>query len=206
MRRGAMVKALAVCSPNPYIQIYKVGPFLLEVIKALIPQPLLLLAMEEYFVTGSVDTLAKLYDCTNAISTYGMPRFTRSEKILLRQSEQRDVLAERYLEATGVQSSSNQELSEDLEEKGSASSHQIRGSSKSSRDSHHTAESITRDLTQTSSQAHAPSPIPKDPRKRPRVPRDTHIFETEAQFAHVTVPIRIPMTVFDEDVGDVSCV
>ena len=26
MRRGAMVKAMAVCSPYPYIGIYKVGP------------------------------------------------------------------------------------------------------------------------------------------------------------------------------------
>lgn len=27
MRRGAMVKAMAICSPFPYIGIYKVGPY-----------------------------------------------------------------------------------------------------------------------------------------------------------------------------------
>ena len=39
--------------------------------------------------------------------------------------------------------------------------------------------------------------------RRKGVPRDTHFYETEARFQKITVPIRIPMTVFDEDVGDV---
>jgi hypothetical protein len=36
------------------------------------------------------------------------------------------------------------------------------------------------------------------------VPKDTHFFETQTFFENVKVPIRIPMTTFEEDVGDVS--
>lgn len=37
-------------------------------------------------------------------------------------------------------------------------------------------------------------------------PKDTHFFDTTATFQKISVPIRIPLAVFDEDVGDVSSV
>jgi hypothetical protein len=36
------------------------------------------------------------------------------------------------------------------------------------------------------------------------LPRDTHWYETKVEFRGIKVPIRIPMTTFDEDVGEVS--
>ena len=36
------------------------------------------------------------------------------------------------------------------------------------------------------------------------LPRDTHWYETKVEFRGIKVPIRIPMTTFPEDVGEVS--
>lgn len=36
------------------------------------------------------------------------------------------------------------------------------------------------------------------------LPRDTHWFETGVEFQGIKVPMRIPMTTFAEDVGEVS--
>lgn len=49
-----------------------------------------------------------------------------------------------------------------------------------------------------------PSLMPQAKDKAVLVPKDTHFFETRAYFQRVMVPIRIPMTTFEEDVGDVS--
>ena len=165
-------------------------------------KPLLLLAMEEYFLFGSVDTLAKLYDCCNSISTYGMPKFTRNEKILLRQSEHKDILIERYLEEIKpAHTEDDFDQTENLDDGDRSPKRQSR-SADTGRISRQSMGS--RKLSSGSSQFHAASSSTKEARRRKGVPRDTHVFETEAQFAQVTVPIRIPMTVFDEDVGDVS--
>lgn len=45
---------------------------------------------------------------------------------------------------------------------------------------------------------------PPPPGKGKRVSKDTHYFETGAWFRGISVPIRIPLATFDEEVGDVS--
>ncbi|WVR06325.1 hypothetical protein IAU60_003356 [Kwoniella sp. DSM 27419] len=211
MRRGAMVKAMAICTPNPYIGIYK---------------PLLLLALEEYFMSPSPEILARLYDSANAISTAGMPKLNRFERILLRSSERKDLLEDKFglTEAVG----GVQEISDELPgEAGSTSGAEgMRpGSSVGHRKTTSTSSAprITRKGSSNSSQFHLATPPSKeaglssentstqaqllgDTAKRRGVPRDTHFFETEARFKKITVPIRIPMTVFDEDVGDYSLI
>ncbi|ORY28496.1 putative cell polarity protein [Naematelia encephala] len=172
VRRGAQVKALAICTPNPYIGIYK---------------PLLLLALEEYFIDPSAEVLARLYDSANGISTAGMPHFSRDERILLRASDKKDLLEERFgleNEEDGIENLSTEGKPPPLPRKGSTGSVQF---NKPQLGGYH---STTSDI---------------EP-KRKGVPRDTHFFETEARFKRITVPIRIPMTVFDEDVGDYSII
>ncbi|WWC88583.1 uncharacterized protein L201_003495 [Kwoniella dendrophila CBS 6074] len=227
MRRGAMVKAMAICTPNPYIGIYK---------------PLLLLALEEYFLSPSPEILARLYDSANAISTAGMPRLTRYERILLRSSERKDLLEEKFgltEPLTGTE--------ENFEEIASETGHIFlegtqeslpRPASGSAMSNHRKTLSsssgirmgmVRKGSSGSTSQAHLATPPSKEGRltpdtgtnysyanptiadqhnhtKRKGVPRDTHFFETEARFKKITVPIRIPMTVFDEDVGDYSII
>ncbi|WRT67755.1 uncharacterized protein IL334_004727 [Kwoniella shivajii] len=230
MRRGAMVKAMAICTPNPYIGIYK---------------PLLLLALEEYFISPSPEILARLFDSANAISTAGMPRLTRYERILLRCSERKDLFEEKFgvIEVnTGTQEvfqdlpseygqryvSTSSEGSETLKDSvngrsGSGGPNSTSTSTTTSTSGHRKTLSsssgvrMVRKGSASSSQFYLATPPSKEGRSTPEVgygestkrigvPRDTHFFETEARFKKITVPIRIPMTVFDEDVGDYSLI
>ena len=35
-------------------------------------------------------------------------------------------------------------------------------------------------------------------------PKDTHFFDTVAEYSGLSIPIRIPLSIFPEEVGDVS--
>ncbi|WVF69207.1 hypothetical protein IAT40_003983 [Kwoniella sp. CBS 6097] len=233
MRRGAMVKAMAICTPNPYIGIYK---------------PLLLLALEEYFLSPSPEILARLFDSANAISTAGMPRLNRYERILLRSSERKDLFEEKFgitepLSGTkevfddiaipgpggggasdthGSGSGEGQDGSRSNSASAAGSgSRSVPGSGSGHRKtiSSSSGARMVRKGSASSSQFYLATPPSREGRltpdtgggggegaKRKGVPRDTHFFETEARFKKITVPIRIPMTVFDEDVGDYSII
>lgn len=178
VRRGAMVKAMAIATPYPHIGIYK---------------PLLLLALDEYFNNPSPDVLAKLYDSANNISVAGMPKFNRYEQILLRQSDRKDMFENRF----GQQHTAHAAEDDGAEVSSIAEASTRAPSISSSR------PPVTRKDSSSSSQVYMSY---NDMPKRHGVPRDTHFFETEAKFKKITVPIRIPMTVFDEDVGDYSII
>ncbi|ODN98332.1 hypothetical protein L198_03576 [Cryptococcus wingfieldii CBS 7118] len=207
MRRGAMVKALAICTPNPYIGIYK---------------PLLLLALEEYFNNPSPEILSRLYDSANAISTAGMPRLSRNERILLRSSERKDLFEEKFGIAepgSGTQETFEIGSSEDHSSGEGARSEELHAASMGHRKTLSSSSGI-RMTRKGSSQSSRMLGTPSSSReggvtpdfgmgeggRRKGVPRDTHFFETEARFKKITVPIRIPMTIFDEDVGDYSII
>lgn len=81
VRRGATVKALAICTDKPYIQIYK---------------PLLLLALEDFYQNPSPSVLAKLFDSLNGIIKVGCPTLSREEKLILRSSDRRDLFEDRF--------------------------------------------------------------------------------------------------------------
>jgi hypothetical protein len=112
-----------------------------------------------------------------------MPSFTRNEKILLRSSEQKRLLVEKYQDELS-------KLYAEGEDDGEGDGRRTRQSS---------ASSVM------------PSVFEKDRRKdgeevgvEKSLPRDTHWFETKVEFRGIKVPIRIPMTTFAEDVGEVS--
>ncbi|WVQ71892.1 hypothetical protein IAR50_001434 [Cryptococcus sp. DSM 104548] len=207
MRRGAMVKALAICTPNPYIGIYK---------------PLLLLALEEYFNSPSPEILSRLYDSANAISTAGMPHLSRNERILLRSSERKDLFEEKFGIAdsgSGTQETFEGGSSDDHSSGEGARSEELHSASKGHRKTLSSSSGIRmtrKGSSQSSHMLRTPSSseggvmpdfgIASEGGRRKGVPRDTHFFETEARFKKITVPIRIPMTIFDEDVGDYSII
>lgn len=181
VRRGAMVKAMAIATPHPYIGIYK---------------PLLLLALEEYFTNPSHEILARLYDAANQISTAGMPTLTREERILLRQSDRKDLFGSRFgLHDVGDESEAISSTMSSAHGHDTASKGRTASNGSSVRPS-----MIRKGSTSSSSVVQGDSSLIH----RRGVPRDTHFFETEAKFRKITVPIRIPMTVFEEEVGDVS--
>jgi hypothetical protein len=139
----------------------------------------LLLALEEYFTSPSDDVLRRLFDTCNSIPTDGMPSFTRNEKILLRSSERKDLLVEKYIE----------EINNLYQQDGEG--RRTRQSSNSSM--MHSVFEKDRDRKKD---------VLEDAERS--LPRDTHWYETKVEFRGIKVPIRIPMTTFAEDVGEVS--
>ncbi|KAF9225807.1 spindle pole body interacting protein [Gyrodon lividus] len=80
-RRGAVVKAMAICTRHPFIQIFK---------------PVLLLALDDYFANPSQDCLARLFDAINSMDITGAPDLTRYERLIMRASDRKDIFAELF--------------------------------------------------------------------------------------------------------------
>ncbi|RFU76331.1 mesa [Trichoderma arundinaceum] len=81
VKRGAIVKAMAICTRHPFLHIYK---------------PLLLLALEEYFKSPVPETLSMLYDSVNAMDLSLMPRLSLLERNLLLASDNKDLFVEKF--------------------------------------------------------------------------------------------------------------
>ncbi|KAF9816590.1 hypothetical protein IEO21_03991 [Rhodonia placenta] len=80
-RRGAVVKAMAICTRHPFIQIFK---------------PVLLMALDDYFANPSQDCLSRLFDAVNSMDISMVPVLTRHEKLIMRTSERKDVFLEKF--------------------------------------------------------------------------------------------------------------
>ncbi|KAK8082379.1 spindle pole body interacting protein [Apiospora saccharicola] len=81
VKRGAVVKAMAICTRHPFLHIYK---------------PLLLLALEEYFKSPVPETLAMLYDAVNNMDLSLMPKLSLLERHLLLASDNKDLFVEKF--------------------------------------------------------------------------------------------------------------
>ncbi|KOS18517.1 Protein mesA [Escovopsis weberi] len=81
VKRGAVVKAMAICTRHPFLHIYK---------------PLLLLALEEYFKSPKPETLSMLYESVNAMDLSLMPKLSLLERNLLLASENKDLFVEKF--------------------------------------------------------------------------------------------------------------
>ncbi|KAH9947502.1 spindle pole body interacting protein [Amylocystis lapponica] len=80
-RRGAVVKAMAICTRHPFIQILK---------------PVLLMALDDYFANPSQDCLARLFDAVNSIDISMAPKLSWHEKLIMRTSDRKDVFIEKF--------------------------------------------------------------------------------------------------------------
>lgn len=81
VRRGAIVKAMAICTRHSFIEIFK---------------PVLLMALDDYFSDPSQDCLARLFDAVNSMDISNTPRLSRYEKLIMRTSERKDLFIEKY--------------------------------------------------------------------------------------------------------------
>lgn len=80
-KRGAVVKAMAICTRHPFLHIYK---------------PLLLLALEEYFKSPFPETLEHLYNAVNSMDLSLMPRLSMLERHILLASDTKDLFVEKF--------------------------------------------------------------------------------------------------------------
>ncbi|KAI9812119.1 MAG: hypothetical protein M1826_002949 [Phylliscum demangeonii] len=81
VKRGWVVKAMAICTRHSFLHIYK---------------PLLLLALEEYFKSPYPETLASLYDAVNSMDLSLMPRLSIFERYILQASDAKDLFLEKF--------------------------------------------------------------------------------------------------------------
>ncbi|KAK3723024.1 hypothetical protein LTR37_002170 [Vermiconidia calcicola] len=147
VKRGAVVKAMAICTRHSFLHIYK---------------PLLLLALQQYFANPVMETLASLYEAVNSMDLSLMPRLSFHERSILQSSEAKDLFLEKF-EAIIAQ----------------------RMASNNNNPQQNTAAAAT---------------------SRFGLPRDTHSFETIVHYTSVPVPIKIPVALSPETVGDFSLV
>ncbi|KAH8431820.1 AFI1/MesA family protein [Aspergillus melleus] len=81
VKRGAVVKAMAICTRHSFLHIYK---------------PLLLLALEDYFKSPYPETLASLYDAVNNMDLSLMPKMSLLERQILQSSNSKDMFIEKF--------------------------------------------------------------------------------------------------------------
>ncbi|KAG9299886.1 hypothetical protein G9A89_005415 [Geosiphon pyriformis] len=148
-RRGAVVKAMAICTKHQFLHIYK---------------PILLLALENYFRNPSIDCLASLYEAVNTMDVSFMPRFSPQEKVILRASESKDLFEEKF-----------EEFEKNKQENQNNRSNQP-----------------TTSVAEISSKGN--------------VHKDRHFYETKVHYNGINLPIRVPLTINPEEVGDFSLI
>ncbi|KAH7023766.1 docking domain of Afi1 for Arf3 in vesicle trafficking-domain-containing protein [Ilyonectria destructans] len=169
VKRGAIVKAMAICTRHPFLHIYK---------------PLLLLALEEYFKSPVPETLAMLYDAVNAMDLSLMPKLSILERHLLQASDNKDLFVEKFEQMIQLR------IAEDQAE-----------------------EPIDQTLD-TSRSPPKPTGISRAGTKAHveggqsiySVPRDTHEFESKVMYKGIPIPIKVPVAVMPETVGDFSLI
>lgn len=83
VKRGAIVKAMAICTRHPFLHIYK---------------PLLLLALEDYFKSPYPETLESLYNAVNEMDLSLMPRLSLLERHIMQASDTKDMFVEKFEE------------------------------------------------------------------------------------------------------------
>ena len=166
-KRGAVVKAMAICTRHPFLHIYK---------------PLLLLALDEYFKSPHPATLASLYEAVNTMDLSLMPRLSLLERHLLQASENKDLFVEKFEQMIQIRMAEDKgepvESIEALSESPERRPDLVRNGTKA----HVTAHSVY------------------------SVPRDTHEFETRVVYNGIPIPIKVPVAVSPETVGDFSLI
>ncbi|KAJ2864463.1 hypothetical protein GGH94_002915 [Coemansia aciculifera] len=178
VRRGAIVKAMAVCTRHRFIHIY---------------QAILMLALENYYRAPTEDTLAELYKSANQMDLACMPQLSRHETTILRFSDDQNMFEERFMQLENerklldslVRDSERLDLAQDSTLAELAASDDAGVAAR---------RGTVSDVS--ASRMRAPSTRNKDRR----------FFDTEIVYSGVKLPIRVPMTVYPEEIGDFSLI
>jgi hypothetical protein len=139
-----------------------------------------LLALEDYFKMPVPETLAALYTAVNTMDLSLMPRLTILERHLLQASDNNDLFVEKFEQM--IQMRMAEEMGQSTE---------------SSRN-----PEKTRNLTRIGTKDH----VQGQSQSEYSVPRDTHEFETKVVYNGIPIPIKVPVAISPETVGDFSLI
>jgi hypothetical protein len=176
VKRGAIVKAMAICTRHPFLHIYK---------------PLLLLALEEYFRSPVPETLAMLYTAVNAMDLSLMPKLSLLERHLLLASDNKDLFVEKFVQMIQMR------MAEDSDQ----DPRQLQQQQIYRPDTAATEMPPRRPgISRAGTKAHF------EGQSTYSIPRDTHEFETKVFYKGIPIPIKVPVAVMPETVGDFSLI
>ncbi|KAJ2831777.1 hypothetical protein FBU31_002207, partial [Coemansia sp. 'formosensis'] len=166
VRRGAIVKAMAVCTRHRFIHIY---------------QAILMLALENYYRAPTEDTLAELYKSANQMDLACMPQLSRHETTILRFSDDQNMFEERFM-----QLENERKLLDSL----------VRDSERLDLAQDSTLAEITAgDDTGAITRRGTVSDVSASRMRAPSTRnKDRRFFDTEIVYSGVKLPIRVPMT------------
>ncbi|KAK1750696.1 spindle pole body interacting protein [Echria macrotheca] len=168
VKRGAVVKAMAICTRHPFLHIYK---------------PLLLLALEEYFKSPVPETLSMLFNAVNEMDLSLMPKLSLLERHLLQASDNKDLFVEKFEQM--IQMRIAEDRGEDITDQPFDASR-----------SPPKPPGIFRSGTKAHVEGQATY----------AVPRDTHEFESKVMYKGIPIPIKVPVAIMPETVGDFSLI
>ncbi|KAK7428519.1 hypothetical protein QQZ08_004957 [Neonectria magnoliae] len=163
VKRGAVVKAMAICTRHPFLHIYKA---------------------KEYFKSPVPETLAMLYDAVNAMDLSLMPKLSILERHLLQASDNKDLFVEKFEQMIQLR------IAEDQSEEMADQPLDVNRSPPK-----------PAGISRAGTKAHV-----EGGQSVYSVPRDTHEFESKVMYKGIPIPIKVPVAVMPETVGDFSLI
>lgn len=134
--------------------------------------------MEKYFENPCMEILESLYQAVNSMDLSRMPKFTWHERQILRASDNKSMFEEMFIDESNTVNTPTEEDVNILEE--NPEFNRLRRGTYIDLASGHVREKI------------------------PALSKDRHFFETKIEYEGIKLPIKIPLTVNSEEVGDVS--
>ncbi|OLY81700.1 Protein mesA [Smittium mucronatum] len=170
-KRGAIVKAMAVCTKLPYFHIFK---------------PILLLALENYYRDPTTQSLKTLYNSLNSMDLSPLPRLNIFQKTILRHSNDSSV----YKSILSLSLNNSSKLI-------------TSGTRPRSHDKNSESKVIV-----TKSTPKYPTGFSLNEKnsseKLPISGNDYRFFYTKITYQDVNLTVRIPLTLYSEEIGDTS--
>lgn len=143
-----------------------------------------MLALEEYFKSPVPETLAMLYDSVNAMDLSLMPRLSYLERQLLQSSENKDLFVEKFEKMVQMRIEGDQDVRAVTDQ----------------------ASETSRDALKRPQISRAGTIAHLEGTGQYSVPRDTHEFESKVMYKGIPIPIKVPVAVMPESVGDFSLI
>jgi hypothetical protein len=145
-------------------------------------KPLLLFALEDYFKSPSVEILRRLFTSVNSMDLSAMPRLSIFERQILAASDNKEMFLEKFEEMQIQTALAAHMRSPSVTATGEEAAGEKRPT---------TYINLGRGKNKVMNGKIA-------------ISRDSHEFETKVVYSGIPVPIRVPVAVLPETVGDVS--
>lgn len=164
------------------------------------------MALDKYFQDPSVEILASLYEAVNSMDCNYMPKFNAHEKAILRASENKDMFEEKFIPYENSkkrkhQNNNNNSNNDDHDE---SNINEFSIDAYMNNEDYMPVSDEEKERLERERLANLKKGTYIDLMPNLNKNKDRHFFETKVVYNGITLPIRVPLTVNPEEVGDVS--